>query len=99
IYRRCDLVLGQSEAFVEPIRRVCPDVARLGVLPNWADAFYQPVTIEADAPERAAWPSGFTVVFAGNLGSAQALHTAVEAAALQRGEVHRVFVGDGNQPA
>lgn len=99
IYRRCDLVLGQSEAFVEPIRRVCPDVARLGVLPNWADAFYQPVTIEADAPERAAWPSGFTVVFAGNLGSAQALHTAVEAAALLRGEVHWVFIGDGNQRA
>jgi glycosyltransferase involved in cell wall biosynthesis len=98
IYRRCDLVLGQSEAFLPSIRRVCPEVARLEVLPNWADAFYAPQTIESDAPERAEWPSGFTVVFAGNLGSAQSLHTAIEAAELLRSEdVHWVFIGDGNQ--
>lgn len=100
IYRRCDLVLGQSEAFVEPIRRVCPDVARLRVLPNWADDFYRPIVVDVDAPERREWPSGFTVAFAGNLGSAQALDVVVQAADLLRDEsVHWVFIGDGNQRA
>lgn len=98
IYRRCDMVLAQSRAFIEPIRRVCPDVRDLRVLPNWADEFYRPLTIEPDAPERSEFPSGFTVVFAGNLGSAQALDTAIEAAVLLRDlDVHWVFIGDGNQ--
>ena len=98
IYRHCDLVLAQSQAFLQPIRRVCPDVRDIRVLPNWADGFYQPIEVEADAPERREFPSDFTVVFAGNLGSAQALGTIIEAAALLREEpVSWVFIGDGNQ--
>lgn len=100
VYRHCDLVLAQSPAFLTPIRRVCPDVRDLRVLPNWADGFYRPVDVEADAPERREFPAGFTVVFAGNLGSAQALGNAIEAAALLRHEgVQWVFMGDGNQRA
>jgi colanic acid biosynthesis glycosyl transferase WcaI len=100
IYRHCDLVLAQSQAFLPPIRRVCPDLRDLRVLPNWADGFYVPVDVEVDAPERREFPSGFTVVFAGNLGSSQALEHAIEAAALLRDEgVHWVFIGDGNQRA
>lgn len=100
IYRRCDCVLAQSDAFVGPIRRVCPDIGDLRVLHNWADPFYQPLDLPADAPERAELPDGFTVMFAGNLGSAQALDTAIDAARLMRDEpVHWVFIGDGNQRA
>lgn len=98
IYRHCDLVLAQSAAFLPAIRRVCPDVHALKVLPNWADDFYQPMDVPVDGPERAEWPDGFTVVFAGNLGSAQALDTAIGAADLLREEpVQWVFIGDGNQ--
>lgn len=100
IYRRCDLVLAQSQAFLPAIRRVCPEVRDLRVLPNWADDFYRPVDVERDAPERREFPPGFVVVFAGNLGSSQALNHAIDAAALLRVEgVHWVFIGDGNQRA
>jgi glycosyltransferase involved in cell wall biosynthesis len=100
IYRHCDVVLLQSAAFVGPVRRVCPDVRALQLLPNWADDFYKPATLPADAPERGEFPAGFTVVFAGNLGSAQALETVLDAADLLRDEgVHWVFIGDGNQRA
>lgn len=100
IYRRCDLVLGQSAAFIAPIRRVCPDVRDVRVLPNWADGFYRPVAVEDGALERHELPSGFTIVFAGNLGSAQALDAAIGAAGILREEpVHWVFIGDGNQRA
>lgn len=98
IYKHCDLVLAQSDAFIAPVRRVCPGIRDLRVLPNWADSFYQPRAVASDAPERSEFPEGFTVVFAGNLGSSQALDVAVDAAALLRHEnVHWVFIGDGNQ--
>jgi glycosyltransferase involved in cell wall biosynthesis len=98
IYRRCDLILVSSPALVDGVRRVCPDVNDLRVLVNWADDFYCPQTVEADAPERREMPSGFTIMFAGNLGSAQALDVAIAAAEMLRDEgVHWVFIGDGNQ--
>ncbi|MEO7189968.1 MAG: glycosyltransferase family 4 protein [Vicinamibacterales bacterium] len=99
IYRRCDLVLVQSPDFVEPIARVCPEVGVLHVLPNWADDHYQPGATE-DWPERREWPAGFSVMFAGNLGSAQGLEAVLDAAeALRDDNVHWVFIGDGNRRA
>lgn len=98
IYRHCNLVLVQSPEFADPVRRVCPDIRRLEVLPNWADEAYRPLTLGPDAPERREWPAGFTVMFAGNLGSAQALETAVDAAErVRHTDIQWVFVGDGNQ--
>jgi len=100
IYRHCDLVLVQSPALVSGVRNVCPEVAQLRVLVNWADDFYRPEVVEADAPERRELPSGFTIMFAGNLGSAQALDVAIAAASLLKDEgVRWVFIGDGNQRA
>lgn len=100
IYRNCDLILVQSPAFLDGVRRVCPDVRGLGVLMNWADDFYQPTVVERDAPERQELPPGFVILFAGNLGSAQSLETVIEAADRLRHEpVSWVFIGDGNQRA
>jgi len=100
IYRHCDLVLVQSPAFIGPVKRVCPDVRTLRVLPNWADDFYRPGEIEPNAPERKEFPEGFSIVFAGNLGSAQAIGTVLEAAELLRDTgIRWVFIGDGNQRA
>jgi glycosyltransferase involved in cell wall biosynthesis len=97
-YRRCDLVLVPSEGFVAAVRGVCPQVRRVRVLPNWAEPFYRPLEVEAGAAERGELPAGFTVLYAGNLGSAQSLETVLEAAHLLRDEpIHWVFVGEGNR--
>jgi glycosyltransferase involved in cell wall biosynthesis len=97
IYRHCDLVLAQSPGFVDPIRTLCPDVRAIEVLPNWADTIYRPVDVPADAPERAELPAGFTIVYAGNLGSAQGLGIVLDAAERLRNEdIRWVFIGDGN---
>ncbi len=88
----------QSPAFVDGVRRVCPEVRALRVMMNWADDFYRPEVVAVDAPERREFPPGFVIVFAGNLGSAQSLETVIAAAELLRGEpVSWVFIGDGNQ--
>lgn len=104
IYRHTDRVLVPSEAFRAPIER-------LGVAPERI-AFYPNAYVEELPPP--AEPSGveealagkiaecFSVVFAGNLGTAQALETVVEAAALLQewGSPVQIFlIGSGSRLA
>lgn len=73
IYRRNDLLLGQSRAFVEAI---APKAGGVPVV-----YFPNPGDIAAENREAACdFGPGFHIVFAGNLGTAQALETVVEAA-------------------
>jgi glycosyltransferase involved in cell wall biosynthesis len=99
LYRRCDLLVVQSEDFVEPVVRRGADPARVRYLPNWAESFYRPVDVPADAEERRALPEGFVILFAGNLGEVQALDTILDAADLLREERHVqwVFMGEGRR--
>lgn len=99
IYRRCDRVLVQSQAFA-------PSVARLGgrpnsieYFPNTAEDFYHPIEVQSDAIENAEMPKGFRVVFAGNLGAAQDLGVLVDAAEhLQSySDVQWIVFGDGRR--
>jgi glycosyltransferase involved in cell wall biosynthesis len=91
LYRRVDLILAQSEAFAEAIR---PHAGKVPVayFPNPGDL--------SDGPRHepaVRLPEGFNVVFAGNLGRAQALDTVVEAATLLGGEsdVRIILFGSG----
>lgn len=103
IYKRCDRVLVQSKGFVEPAVTAGADRRRTLYFPNWAEAFYEPIDLPADAPERSEVPDGFTVVFAGNLGEAQSLDTIVDAAARVKEigglNVRWIIVGDGRRLA
>lgn len=98
IYRMNDLLLVPSQAFVEPIV---------------ASAGGTPVVYHPNPGERAfsmqdiqqisllQLEPGFNVVFAGNLGTVQALDTLLAAAQLLRNEVnvHFVLVGSGSRSA
>lgn len=80
LYRRVDLILAQSDAFVDAIR---PFAGRTPVacFPNPGDPS---PTGQVEPPVRL--PHAFNVVFAGNLGRLQALESVVDAATLLRGE-------------
>lgn len=95
IYKRCDLLLAQSEGFISVIKRIsCGTPVR-----------YFPQPGESLPPAAASKPpafilgDGFNVVFAGNLGRAQALDTILDAAKiLQRDEQIRFFlIGNGSE--
>ena len=96
IYRNNDLVLVQSRAFVEPVVRMAGGTPVL-YHPNPGELAFStpdnhnasPLTLE----------SGFNVVFAGNLGTVQALDTILAAAYLLRHEmdVRFVLVGSGSR--
>jgi glycosyltransferase involved in cell wall biosynthesis len=86
IYRGCDLVLAQSEAFVAPIEAQGVPRERIRYLPNSAEAFYTKLPFEPHA--------GFRVMVAGNIGAAQDFPTILAAAERER-EIEWLIVGDG----
>lgn len=99
IYRHCDRVLVQSPGFIPPITALGVPPSKIAYLPNWAEAVYRPVVVSPDAPERQRVPSGFRVMFAGNIGQAQAFPTILAAAERLRAhpEIQWVILGDGRE--
>jgi len=89
LYRRCDLLLVQSEAFAAPV------AALAGATP--VRFFPNPGEHPSQGEGAPALPLGFNVIFGGNLGQAQALETVAEAAALLRAhpDVNIVLFGAG----
>src|SRR3569832_709222 len=78
IYRHIDLILVQSEAFVEPVRKLAPRT-RIAYLPNSIDDSFA-LRVEADSVA----DNKFTVLFAGNMGTAQAVDCIIGAAEILR---------------
>jgi glycosyltransferase involved in cell wall biosynthesis len=95
IYAQTDTLLAQSHAFVREI----------GKLAKSDKIFFYPNSIESPILDPEARPgedmscfdSGFSVVFAGNIGKAQAIPTLIEAATLlSQSDCQLVLVGDGS---
>jgi len=97
IYRRCNRILVQSQAFVGAILPYGIRREQIVFFPNTAEAIYQPVELEPDAPERTQLPAGFRVMYAGNIGAAQDFATILGAADRLRDEaaIQWVILGDG----
>lgn len=98
IYFFCDTLLLQSHAFFKPTRKYA-NADKLVYFPNSID-------ISSDAAASSILPeklqreleSNFSVVFAGNLGTAQSLESVVEAARLLKDEpgLKLILVGSGS---
>ncbi|OGT36795.1 MAG: hypothetical protein A3F12_00745 [Gammaproteobacteria bacterium RIFCSPHIGHO2_12_FULL_38_14] len=97
IYQNTDQIWVSSEAFISSIMRFGPKKNPI-YLPNTCEDFYQPVsTLERQLmPDM---PDGFKVMFTGNVGSAQALPTIIEAAKIlkDRDDIKWVIVGVGSE--
>lgn len=97
IYRRSDLILVSSRPFKGPIARFSPS-AEIVYYPNSVDvSFCDPDSgLKPDVP---ALDEGFCVVFAGNIGAAQAVHVISEAAERLRdhGDIRLVVLGAGSE--
>lgn len=97
IYGRTDLLLAQSRAFV-PLVQTLASGTPVVYYPNSVDpSFAQPT--KQDLPEVAGLDGGFSVLFAGNIGTVQAVETIVEAAVLLKPypDVRLVVMGDGSR--
>jgi glycosyltransferase involved in cell wall biosynthesis len=96
IYRRCDSLLVQSEAFISPVKAMA-GTTPVQYHPNPGELAFG--RAGALGPPALLLAPGFNVVFAGNLGTVQALDTILDAAGLLRphADVRIVLVGSGSR--
>lgn len=98
VYRAASAIVVQSPGFrTKLIGRGVP-AEKLVFVPNWADEdLFRPVARDPEVGASYGLRGRFNVMFAGNMGPAQALDTVLQAAALLTGlpEVQVVLVGDG----
>ncbi|HEY3077201.1 MAG TPA: glycosyltransferase family 4 protein, partial [Burkholderiales bacterium] len=97
IYRGCDRVLVQSEAFIPSVEAHGVPRNRIRYLPNSAENFYRRVDPRAEDAEASELPAGFRVMYAGNIGAAQDFPTILAAAELLKHDtrVQWIVLGDG----
>jgi glycosyltransferase involved in cell wall biosynthesis len=97
IYRHTDFILVQSEAFIEPVAALA-DRRKITYYPNSAEDIFSSALISEECPIKTL-NNGFSIVFAGNLGAAQALDVILDAAALLKDEpeIRFFLVGSGSR--
>ncbi|GKT11842.1 MAG: colanic acid biosynthesis glycosyl transferase WcaI [Thiomicrorhabdus sp.] len=98
IYKRCDLILGQSKAFYKGISLYCDDVKKIKYFPSWSeDVFlekkYSPVALLKESND-----DYFKIMFTGNIGEAQDFPAIVQSAEMIKvidAKIKFFIVGDG----
>ena len=96
IYRHTDLLLVQSHAFEASVTSLAPG-KKIIYYPNSVDSSFADVPdLRIDQLKIDALDTGFPVVFAGNIGAAQAVECIIEAASLLKEEAQIRFVIFGN---
>jgi colanic acid biosynthesis glycosyl transferase WcaI len=71
---------------------------RITVIPNWADEqIYRPESCDGSMAKQYGVHGKFTIVYAGNIGYSQSIHTILDAAAmlLDKADIRFVLAGDG----
>jgi glycosyltransferase involved in cell wall biosynthesis len=94
IYDRCESILIASWHYRKQLSASGVPPERILYLPNLTQAFYRP--IETDV--HAGLPTGFRVVYGGNVGKAQGFASFVELAERLRAhaDIHLIVVGTGS---
>lgn len=97
IYRKCDVLLVQSEGFKESILSKGDFSSKIVYVPNWAEDQYLEKKHTNWETINAMMPDGFKVMFAGNVGVAQDVESIIKAAyeTKQIPEIKWIIVGDG----
>ena len=96
IYKRCDKILISSQGFEQSIREVGGYQGEYVYFPNWID---QTDAQQQDAVALPELPTGFKIVFTGNIGAAQDFGTVLDAAERLKDhtDLHWIIVGDGRK--
>lgn len=97
IYRHTDLVLVQSRAFEAPVAALAPG-KRIAYFPNSVEEIFLR-SADCSSPDLPMLNFPFSVLFAGNVGTAQAMEVVVGAAELLRAhtDIYFVVVGHGSR--
>lgn len=96
-YRQAACINVISPGFKKNLIEKGVPAEKIAVIPNWGEEHYRPLPRDAELGRQHALNGRFNVMFAGNMGPAQALSIVLEAAALlaDLADVQFVLVGDG----
>jgi glycosyltransferase involved in cell wall biosynthesis len=96
IYKHTDLILVPSRAFEAPVRKLEPDTPIVYQPNTIGDVFT--MSAEGETPFVSGLEEGFSIMFAGNIGTAQAVNVILEAAVLlkENVDIHFIIMGDGS---
>lgn len=97
IYKRCDLVLGQSKSFLDGIAKYCQQPSKIHYFPNWSEDIFSEINNKT-VPEITEHTGYFKVLFAGNIGDAQDFPSIILSLLIlkkQKAKVKLFVVGDG----
>lgn len=99
IYKNSDKVLVQSEAFIPSVKEKGVTDKQIRYMPNWAEDLYSDTSNISKHKYEDIIPTGFKVMFAGNIGEAQDFDSILKAAEITKHfqEIKWVIVGDGRK--
>lgn len=94
IYRGCDKIVVSSRGFIPSVAEKLNNSGLIDYFPNWQEPEYSAAKASAEC-----LPTGFCVVFAGNVGAAQDFETIIAAAEELKGysDIQWVILGDGRR--
>ena len=94
IYKYTDNILVQSPKFIDYIKKQNVDESKLIYFPYYAEDFYKPLPKKTGIIKK--FPSGFNLVFAGNIGVSQDFDTIIKTFERLRNEkINLVILGEG----
>jgi len=96
IYKHCDKVLVQSNAFTEYLVLQNVPKAKIKYYPNSTEPFYKPTLREPEYQKY--FTSKYNLIFAGNIGESQSFDTLLKAATIiknKNNEICWTIIGDG----
>lgn len=94
IYKRCDLILGQSKSFLSHIKEYSSH-DRVEYFPSWSESIF--MSEQNDFTQTGKNANKLNIVFAGNIGEAQDFPSILDAVELLLDEqdIHWTIVGGG----
>lgn len=97
IYKRVDLLLVQSEAFIKPVSELASGTP-IKYYPNSVGVSFTQST-NRQVPNLPGLEAPFSILFAGNIGAAQAVEVILEAATILKDQtdIQFVILGDGSR--
>jgi len=100
IYKRCDSILVQSKAMINPIIKNGGNIDKIVYFPSWAeDQFLKPAKDLSDYNLIEKLPKGFYITFAGNIGEGQDIETIINVAENLKSieTIHWLIIGYGSK--
>lgn len=101
-YKRAAAIRVISPGFRRNLIDKSVDPRKIHVISNWVDTeFYRPLKRSEELAQNLGLAGGFNVIYAGAMGRAQGLDTALDAAALlkQYSDLRFVMIGEGTERA